>query len=84
MIEQLAIAIFGVTAIFLSQDEDKNKQKYACIFGLISQPFWFWTTIKGEQWGMVVLCFFYSYAWYRGFKTHWTPKIRLSYSKSSK
>jgi hypothetical protein len=46
------------------------------VFGLVSQPFWFYATIQAEQWGIVVLCFFYTLAWLKGFWTYWvTPKI---------
>ena len=69
--EQIAIALTGVVAIWLSQDEEESKRKYACIFGLIGQPFWFYSAYIAEQWGIFVLCFFYSYAWYKGFKLNW-------------
>ena len=71
MIAQVAIALFGVTAIFLSQSADPRQRKFACIFGLIGQPFWFWSAISAEQWGIVLLCCFYTVAWARGVKTNW-------------
>lgn len=73
MIEQIIIALTGVTAIYLSQCEDE-RVKYACLFGLASQPFWFWSAIKAEQWGIVVLVFFYTFAWLKGVQTHWLKK----------
>lgn len=71
MIAQFAIALFGVTAIFLSQSSDAKQRKFACLFGLISQPFWFWSAISAEQWGIFMLCCFYTVAWARGVKTNW-------------
>jgi hypothetical protein len=71
MIEQIAIALLGVTAIFLSQDHRTTWRKWACVFGLLGQPFWFVATIKAGQWGIVVLCCFYTLAWARGIKTNW-------------
>ena len=71
MIEQFAIALFGVTAIFLSQSNDEKQRKYSCLFGLAGQPFWFWSSISAEQWGIVILCCFYTVAWARGVKTNW-------------
>lgn len=70
-IEQFGIALFGVTAIWLSQDSRPSVSKWACIFGLIGQPFWFYATWQAEQWGMFALCFLYSLAWGKGFKTNW-------------
>ncbi len=34
MIEQLAIAVFGVTAVFLSQDGRASWRRWAPVFGL--------------------------------------------------
>lgn len=72
MIEQIIIAFTGVIAIFLTQQEErKDWKKYACIFGLIGQPFWLYTTYNSEQWGMFILSLFYTYAWWLGIKNNW-------------
>jgi len=71
MIDQLGIAATGVTAIYLSQDKRESWRKWACIFGLIGQPFWFYSSWVAEQYGIFALCFLYTLAWARGFKTHW-------------
>lgn len=69
--DQLGIALFGVAAIWLSQSKALSTQRYACIFGLIAQPFWFYATWRASQFGMFALCFLYTTAWFRGFWTHW-------------
>lgn len=69
--EQIGIAFTGVTAIWLSQDKRQNWRRFACIFGLIGQPFWFWSAISAEQWGIVVLCCLYTYSWARGVWNNW-------------
>lgn len=69
--EQIAIALTGVVAIWLSQDHRDNYRKWASIFGLIGQPFWFYSAYSAEQWGIFALCFFYTYAWFKGFKNNW-------------
>jgi len=71
MIEQIGIALLGVTAIWLSQDKRESFRRWACIFGLMAQPFWFYTTYKAGQWGIFCLCFLYSYSWLRGVKNNW-------------
>lgn len=71
MIEQIAIACTGVIAIWLSQDDRKSWRKFACIFGMAGQPFWFYSAYVGEQWGIFALCFFYTYAWLKGFVNNW-------------
>lgn len=72
--EQFGIALFGVTAIFLSQAREERHRRYASIFGLLGQPFWFYSAWLAGQWGVFALCFLYSFAWARGFQTHWIGK----------
>lgn len=69
--EQIAIAFLGVTAIFLSQSANASQRRYACLFGLAGQPFWFYSAYSAEQWGIFILCFFYTAAWARGVKSNW-------------
>ena len=42
MIEQLAIALTGVTAIVLIQSGSERLRRFACLFGLAGQPAWFY------------------------------------------
>jgi len=78
--EQIAIALTGVTAVFLSQSANKQLAKWACVFGLFGQPFWFYATFKAEQWGIFALCFLYTFSWARGAWNFWlkpalSPKV---------
>lgn len=69
--EQIIIAFTGSTAIWLSQQSNEAWKKYASILGLIGQPFWFYSSYQAEQWGIFILCFFYTYSWLVGFKNNW-------------
>jgi hypothetical protein len=71
MIEQVAIAATGVTAIFLTQSRSANTRRYACLFGLAGQPFWIWSAWSAAQWGILLLTAFYTFAWAKGVWTHW-------------
>ena len=71
MISQLAIALFGLTAIWLTQSVSAAQRKWAPVLGLCSQPFWFYATFTAEQWGIFVLAVFYTLAWCRGIKNQW-------------
>lgn len=71
MIEQIGIMVCGLTAVFLSQDSREDWRKWACIFGLCGQPFWFYATWKAGQWGIFGLSFLYAYSWFRGVRTYW-------------
>lgn len=71
MIDQAIIAITGVVAIFLTQSSERRWQKYACIVGLVGQPFWIIATLDSNQWGMFVLSVFYTLAWIQGVRNFW-------------
>lgn len=75
MIEQLVIALTGVPAVFLSQSKLLERQRWACVVGLLGQPFWFIVTVRAEQWGMVALCVVYTCAWARGFWNYWVGPV---------
>ena len=68
---QEIIFITGAIAIWLTQQSNKQWQKYARIIGLIGQPFWIWSTYQSEQWGMLALSVFYTYTWMLGINNHW-------------
>lgn len=68
MIAQIGIAIFGVTAIWLSQDHRIAWRRWAPVFGLAGQPFWFWSAWSAEQYGILALCVLYTASWARGLR----------------
>jgi hypothetical protein len=74
MISQIFIAIFGVTAVWLTQQPNESLKKYACLFGIASQPFWFYAAWASQQWGIFFLCFVYSAAWLMGLYHYWIKK----------
>ncbi len=71
MIDQLAIACTGAAAVWCSQDHRERVRRWACILGMIGQPFWFYAAWTAEQWGILATCFLYTYGWWRGVRTHW-------------
>lgn len=71
MIEQIVIFTTGICAVWLSQDEKSAMRKYACLFGLAGQPFWFYASYQASQWGVLVLSIFYTIAWAKGFYVFW-------------
>ena len=70
-LDQIAITLTGVIAVWLTQDKRLTWRRCACIFGLLAQPFWFYAAWKAEQWGIFAICALYTYAWARGVWTHW-------------
>lgn len=72
-VAQVAIPIFGVTAIVLVA----MKNKWGFVFGLVSQPFWFITSITNKQWGVFVASICYTISWMYGIYT-WFLKDSVS------
>jgi hypothetical protein len=70
-VDQIGITLSGVVAVWLTQDKRATWQRWACIFGMLAQPFWFFAAWKAEQWGIFAMCTLYTYAWARGLWTHW-------------
>ena len=72
--DQIGIILSGVIAVWLTQDKRTSWRRWACIFGVLAQPFWFYAAWKAEQWGIFAMCTLYSYAWVRGLWTHWLSR----------
>ena len=70
-LDQIGITLSGVIAIWLTQDKRATWRRWACIFGMLAQPFWFYAAWKAEQWGIFAMCTLYTYAWARGLWVHW-------------
>ena len=74
MIEQVFIALTELIAIWLLQSKTAQYRKWACIFGLLGQPFWFYASYEANQWGAFTLCFFFTLAWLKSFNDYWLVK----------
>lgn len=70
LIAQLWIMIFGCVAIWLV-GRPEEWSRFGYIFGILSQPAWFYTSIKHRQWGILLLSIWYTYAWGQGIWYHW-------------
>lgn len=75
------IAMTGIVAINFSQSSSSWKRKWACIFGLMGQPAWYYTAFMNEQYGILLLTFFYTYSWVKGVKLYWVVGIEKTCCK---
>lgn len=76
LIPEIFIAVFGISAIWLSQDRRQDRRRWSPVLGLCAQPFWFYETYTHAQWGIFILCCIYSVAWARGICTYWALFIK--------
>lgn len=74
MFAQVGIVFFGVIAIWLTQEKNENRRRWASVFGLLSQPFWLYTTFVSTQWGAFFVSIIYGLIWVKGFYFNWIKK----------
>lgn len=70
IIDQVVIGTCGIASVWLSQDPRAGVRRWACIAGLLAQPFWMHATWTAGQWGIFALSFVYTIGWLRGFRHH--------------
>lgn len=76
---QVGIALTGCLAVFLTQSRNESTRRWACVLGLLGQPFWYWSSWVAEQWGIFAMCFLYTASWAKGAWVHWgEPWLRDS------
>jgi hypothetical protein len=74
MIDQIGITIFGLGALYCFGDTRPQVQKWGCLIGLMSEPFWIYSSWTAQQWGIVVLTGFYTAGYARGVYNQWFKK----------
>lgn len=65
LISQIMIFVLGVPALVLLGRPEKWS-RWGFILGLAAQPFWYYQTIVGEQYGILALNIVYTFAWCQG------------------
>jgi hypothetical protein len=83
VLDQVGILATGVIAVWLTQHTRESWRRWACIFGLLGQPFWFFAAWKAEQWGILAISTLYTYAWARGIWTYWLASERTGSAPNS-
>lgn len=75
MLEQIAIALLGVGALWCIQQEDSSPwRRWGPVLGLAGQPFWIYTGLVHRQYGMLFINMLYTVVWAAGVWRHWRPK----------
>jgi hypothetical protein len=74
--DQIAIALLGALAAWLSQARGESSRKWAPVFGMLGQPFWFYASWHAEQWGIFAVSIIYAGAWARGLWVYWISPRR--------
>lgn len=74
IVAQAGIICFGASAVYLTQDVRPERRRWACICGMLGQPFWFMSAWEASQWGVFAISAFYTYSWGRGIWNFWIKK----------
>ena len=65
---QVAIALMGGLAAWLSFSPTPTHKVRAAWIGLCAQPFWLYSTFEAQQWGMFAVALVYTAAFVRGLR----------------
>ena len=72
VISQILLLVSGASAIwFLTRKEEWKR--WGFIIGILGQPFWLYSAITNDQWGIIALTIFYTYSFAQGIYFYWTP-----------
>jgi len=69
-ISQVFIFVLSCLSIWFVGRREKW-MRWGYIFGFLSEPFWIYTTWEHQQYGILILSFFYCYAWGQGIYNYW-------------
>jgi hypothetical protein len=68
---QLALAFFGLTALFMATGHSAKARQWAPVVGLAGQPFWLWFSVSVNAWGLFALSLAYTAVYVRAAWVQW-------------
>lgn len=71
VVVQLALAIFGLTAIAMAMGKNVRARKWAPIVGLCGQPFWLVFAWSTSAFGVMALSVAYTLVYINGARLQW-------------
>lgn len=83
LVTQIAVSIFGVSALLLSLTSSRRLRRVGVVLGLLGQPAWYAQLVIHEQWGMLPAFTAYTLVWCFGFWNLWIrrPRVDLTHGK---
>lgn len=68
---QIALAFFGLTALYMAMGTNPRARRWAPVIGLCGQPFWMIFSISSSAWGLLILSLAYTVIYIRGAWLQW-------------
>jgi hypothetical protein len=78
-IAQIGILAFSLPAAWIVS-RPETWRRWAFILGFLGQPFWFITVTANGQWGILILCIWYTYCWGQGIWFYWVKTWLLGHT----
>lgn len=75
---QLALAVFGLSALAMALGKNPRHRKWAPIVGLLGQPFWLWFALRADAWGLLTLSLAYTAVYVYGAQAQWWRADKLA------
>lgn len=73
LMEHLSQVAIFTGALSMLAVSDGNP--WGFVISLAIQPFWYYTTFRNKQWGVLLATFIYTLAWVNGVYKNWTHYI---------
>ncbi len=67
---QICILCTSLPAGYLVGSKCQRRRRWGFCFGLASQPFWLTSALWHAQWGMLIMCAWYTFTWARGLRNN--------------
>lgn len=80
--DQIAVALLGVAAAWLSQARGAGWRRWACVFGLLGQPLWLFSSWAAGQWALFTVAILFTLVWLKGLWVHWIAVPRRDRGQS--
>ena len=68
---QIALAFFGLSALWMATGRNERARRWAPVVGLCGQPFWIAFALQSSAWGLLALSLAYSAVYARGAWVQW-------------
>lgn len=77
---QLALALFGLSALWMATGRSERARRWAPVVGLCGQPAWLAFAWQAQAWGLLVLSIAYTVVYLRAAWLQWAPRLRRAVS----
>ncbi len=73
---QLALALFGLSALWMALGNSPRARRWAPLVGLCGQPFWIVFALGVDAWGLLAMSLAYTAVYVRGAWVQWGGRER--------